>query len=195
MTRHIPSMLTCRSTVICAALLALVAGCEWDYKDESAVYAIRSEQLVLAHADPAPASRGPEVATTLTAFELRQQYLQDEERRHWWRVAQADDAMRRRVRLAQEQAEVRRRWDDQVEEDRRRRELRQEQQQRQEEQRQRLLSPLAPSSPADPWRSPQPAQTLDGVLQQIQRQQMQQQHQKMLRHQNTGIMGSGSSNP
>jgi hypothetical protein len=175
-------------------LLAFVTGCEWDSKENAAPYTSKNVRGVLPYADRTPASPEAEVATTLTALELRQQYQRDEEARRSWREAQADDSMRHRNRLAQQTEELRRRWDEQAESDRQRKELRQEQRQRLEEQRQRFSREFARRNLADPTRSQQPSQTLDGILQQIQRQQQQQQNERMPRHQNTRIMGGGVSN-
>jgi hypothetical protein len=115
----------------------------------------------------------PEVATTLTAAQLRQQWQEDEEVRQWGRDQEADEAMRRRIRQDQEWQELRQRQEEQAYQDQIRRNLRaQGWRERQPAYHQQWTVRRAE---AEAMQLQQGSQALDKVLQ-----QMQQQQQEML---------------
>ena len=208
MTLPIHSMISSGSSVTCAVLLFFVAGSEWDSADHSKPYAVENASGVLSSVSKTIAAPDPEVATTLLVSRVRERYPHDEPVRLWRREALAyseqshreppyrepvreqvpyNAGIRQWVRSEQADPDILGRVNSILETAQLN--LRAYQQQ---SERQRIGQA---TQATDPWQSQQPTQTLDGIFQQMQRQQDEQLHERMLQQHKTWINGSGGSNP
>jgi hypothetical protein len=165
----------------CATLLALVAGCSANPADETPLIAVKDERGLFHYRLATPPTE-PEVRTTLTVWQLRQQYEYDQEVKRLRQEAAADEAIRQRMRRDREFEELRRRSLEQDAQDRARKERREATRRQEQERRQRFNNAPSPGSQTDAWQLQQGATSVDESLRRLQQQQDQQLHDKMLRH-------------